>query len=80
MSSLDINDATEQEIALMCVCKMASHLDAGFAQEVVDAGGIFHMIMATFSSNAQLAEDAREALTNIHEKLSASNMTASPAA
>lgn len=82
MFSFDGDDATVQELALMCICKMASQLDAGFAQEVVDSGRIPQLIMATFSSNVQLAQDAREALTNIHEKLSTSRTTAtaSPAA
>jgi hypothetical protein len=79
MSSLDGTDSTVQELALMCVCKMASQLDAGFAQEVVDSGGIPHLIMAMFSSNAQLAQDAREALRNIHEKLPAFKTTSTAA-
>lgn len=78
MSSLD--DATVEELALMCICKMASQLDAGFAQEVVDAGKVPYMIMATFSSNAQLAEDAREALASIHKKLSVWKINASAGA
>ena len=65
----DGNDTTTQELALKCICAMALQLDADFAQEVVDAGGIPHLMKAMLSRDAELAHDAREALKNIYEKL-----------
>ena len=65
----DGNDTTTQELALKCICAMALQLDADFAQEVIDAGCIPHLMMAMLSRDVELAHDAREVLTNIYEKL-----------
>ena len=72
MSSLNgDNMETTQELALMVVCTMMSQLDDddrnAFAQEIVDSGGVPHLINAMFGSNTALAAEAKETLIHICE-------------
>jgi|TARA_B110000046_G_scaffold79332_1_gene87359 hypothetical protein len=72
MSSLDgDNMETTQELALMVVCTMMSQLDDddrnALAQEIIDSGGVPHLIKATFRSNTAVAASAKETLIRICE-------------
>ena len=72
MSLLDgDNMETTQELALMVVCTMMSQLDDddrnALAQEIIDSGGVPHLIKAMFGSNTALAGEAKETLIHICE-------------
>ena len=72
MSSVDgDNMETTQELALMVVCTMMSQLDDddrnALAQEIIDSGGVPHLIKATFRSNTAVAASAKETLIRICE-------------
>ena len=72
MSSLDgDNMETTQELALMVVCTMMSQLDDddrnALAQEIIDSGGVPHLIKAMFGSNTAVAASAKETLIRICE-------------
>ena len=72
MSSLDgDNMETTQELALMVVCTMMSQLDDddrnALAQEIIDSGGVPHLIKATFRSNTAVAASAKDTLIRICE-------------
>ena len=72
MSSLDCdNMETTQELALMVVCTMMSQLDDddrnALAQEIIDSGGVPHLIKAMFGSNTAVAALAKETLLRICE-------------
>lgn len=72
MSSLDgDNMETTQELALTVLCTMMSQLDDddrnALAQEIIDSGGVPHLIKAMFGSNTALAASAKETLLRICE-------------